>query len=115
VRLPAPSEIPLMLHIDRCVCVDCTFAEMRSLAERKKLDFKGISRETNCGMGCGLCIPYIKMMLRTGQTVFDEMLTEADVEREIRDAASDAGGRRSRAQGGESSRHRSAGSAEGSA
>ncbi len=77
-----------MLHIDRCVCMDCSFVELRALAERKSLDFKGLSRETGCGMACGLCVPYIKVMLRTGTTVFEEMLTEADVEREVRDSKS---------------------------
>lgn len=75
-----------MLHIDRCVCVDCTFCELKELAQRKQLDFKGLSRETGCGMGCGLCVPYIKVMLKTGTTVFDGMLTEADVDREVRDS-----------------------------
>lgn len=75
-----------MLHIDRCVCMDCTFEELKELAAKRGLDFRGLSRATGCGMGCGLCTPYIKVMISTGQTVFTEMLTEADVAREVREA-----------------------------
>lgn len=66
--------------------MDCTFDELKELAEQRKLDFRGLSRATGCGMGCGLCSAYIKVMLATGQTVFTEMITEADVAREVRDA-----------------------------
>lgn len=74
-----------MLHIDRCVCTGCSFSELRALADKKQLDFKALSRETGCGMGCGLCVPYIQVMLKTGQTVFNEMLPESTVERPVRD------------------------------
>jgi bacterioferritin-associated ferredoxin len=77
-----------MLHIDRCVCMDCTLEELKELAKQRKLDFRGLSRATGCGMGCGLCSPYIKVMLATGETVFTEMITEADVAREVREARS---------------------------
>ena len=33
-------------------------------------------RETGCGAGCGLCRPYLRRMLATGETVFRELLTE---------------------------------------
>jgi bacterioferritin-associated ferredoxin len=82
-----PETVPHhMLHIDRCVCMDCSFEELKQLAAAKKLDLRGLSRATGCGMGCGLCKPYIKVMLASGKTVFTEMLTEADVTREVRDA-----------------------------
>jgi bacterioferritin-associated ferredoxin len=35
-----------------------------------------IGRETLCGAQCGLCRPYLREMLRTGKTVFTEILTE---------------------------------------
>ncbi|MBL9119334.1 MAG: (2Fe-2S)-binding protein [Phycisphaerae bacterium] len=79
-----------MLHIDRCVCTDCTFEELKELAAKKNLDFRALSRASGCGMGCGLCTPYIKVMLATGETVFTEMLTEADVAREVRNAKSNS-------------------------
>ena len=33
-------------------------------------------RETGCGDQCGLCRPYIRRMLATGETVFHEIITE---------------------------------------
>jgi len=33
-------------------------------------------RETGCGAQCGLCRPYLRRMLETGETVFAEILTE---------------------------------------
>ena len=33
-------------------------------------------RETGCGDECGLCRPYLRVMLATGQTVFHELLPE---------------------------------------
>jgi bacterioferritin-associated ferredoxin len=32
--------------------------------------------ETGCGAQCGLCRPYLRRMLETGQTTFHELLTE---------------------------------------
>lgn len=65
-----------MLRIDRCVCVGCTFAELLLRARASGLDRAGLERETGCGSRCGLCGPYIDEMLRTGQTVFHELLIE---------------------------------------
>jgi bacterioferritin-associated ferredoxin len=31
-------------------------------------DFDQLVKKTNCGHGCGLCLPYIRVMLRTGRT-----------------------------------------------
>jgi bacterioferritin-associated ferredoxin len=33
-----------------------------------------IVRETGCGSHCGLCRPYLRQMLETGQTAFHELL-----------------------------------------
>ncbi len=66
------------LPVDRCVCFDVTFAEMKShLAERDD----GASTQPNaaldilrarfgCGRGCPLCVPYIRAMLTTGRIAF---------------------------------------------
>jgi bacterioferritin-associated ferredoxin len=33
-------------------------------------------RETGCGGQCGLCRPYLRRMLETGETIFRELLRE---------------------------------------
>ncbi len=57
------------MGVDRCVCHDVTFAELRELVDAGVTDLEGLARHTGCGTGCGLCVPYIRVMLRTGQTV----------------------------------------------
>ncbi len=56
--------------VTRCICHDVTFAELRGLADRTGADLTELSRRTGCGTGCGCCIPYIRLMLRTRQTHF---------------------------------------------
>ncbi len=63
-----------MLRIDRCVCLNRSFSELKELAKSKGLDFAGLRAATGCGTGCGLCVPYVKVMLRTGQTEFRELI-----------------------------------------
>jgi bacterioferritin-associated ferredoxin len=70
-----------MFRIDRCVCRDVTFDELRTMARREGLGLAALMRRTGAGEGCGLCTPYLTLMLRTGQTSFHELLTEADVAR----------------------------------
>jgi bacterioferritin-associated ferredoxin len=35
-----------------------------------------LMRETGCGMQCGLCRPYLRRMLATGETTFHELLRD---------------------------------------
>jgi bacterioferritin-associated ferredoxin len=35
-----------------------------------------LMHETGCGAQCGLCKPYLRRMLRTGETEFHEIITE---------------------------------------
>ncbi len=68
------------MGVDRCVCTQMTFAELKSHADRTGAD-AGAMRETyGCGGHCGLCLPYIQAMLETGQTRFP-VLSTAEVER----------------------------------
>ena len=63
-----------MIRIDRCVCMKRTFTELKELASARSLDFEALRTETGCGAGCGLCASYVKEMLRSGKTVFHELL-----------------------------------------
>jgi bacterioferritin-associated ferredoxin len=58
------------MHVDRCICHAVTFAELKEISDRDGLDFAGLRARTGCCRGCGLCEPYIRLMLCTGRTSF---------------------------------------------
>jgi len=53
-----------------------SFERLLPIAREKEWGVDDIARETLCGAGCGLCRPYIREMLKTGKTVFTDILTE---------------------------------------
>jgi len=57
-------------RVDRCVCLDITFVELKRRSEKEHLDFDALSRATGCCTVCTSCEPYVRLMLRTGQTDF---------------------------------------------
>jgi bacterioferritin-associated ferredoxin len=71
------------LCIDRCVCYDRTFAELRIASVTEDLGMDELSKRFGCGTCCGMCRPYIERMLETGETVFHQIV----VAREGEDAA----------------------------
>lgn len=58
------------MEVDRCVCFEVTFDRLKRHADEHGGGYEQLRREFNCGRGCGLCIPYIRRMLRTGETSF---------------------------------------------
>lgn len=66
----------MTLEIDRCICRRFPFAELLPLVRANDWSLDDVMRETGCGAQCGLCRPYIRRMLATGETVFREILTE---------------------------------------
>lgn len=65
------------LRIDRCVCRQRDFAELLRLAQLNGWDLDALASATGCSRQCGLCRPYLRRMLTTGETVFHEILVEA--------------------------------------
>jgi bacterioferritin-associated ferredoxin len=65
-----------MFRINRCVCMGRTFEELKELAAANGWDANELRKKTGCGGGCGLCVPYVRIMLRTGQTEFCELIRE---------------------------------------
>jgi len=61
------------MSVNRCVCMDLAFEELLSIARDNGLTYEELSARTGCGRGCGLCGPYVKLMLRTGRTSFEPM------------------------------------------
>lgn len=66
----------MTLTIDRCVCRDVPFADVLPLARANGWSLPELVRETGCGGNCGLCRPYLRRMLATGETVFHEIITD---------------------------------------
>jgi bacterioferritin-associated ferredoxin len=64
------------VEIDRCVCRRFPFAALLPLAREHGWTLDDIAEETGCGAQCGLCRPYLRRMLQTGETVFFQILTD---------------------------------------
>ncbi len=66
------------MQIDRCVCFDLTFAFVLNDAQEKQRTVEQVELSLGCGGGCGLCRPYLRRCLRTGETSFEYIITDAD-------------------------------------
>ena len=67
------------MNIDRCYCFVETFASLKAVAQAKGATcVADLQAHVEFGQNCQLCHPYIRRMLRTGETVFHEIITEAD-------------------------------------
>ena len=71
---------PAQLRIDRCVCQRTLFADLLPLARAGNWSLETLMQETGCGDQCGLCLPYLRQMLRDGTTVFHSVLRLQDEE-----------------------------------
>jgi bacterioferritin-associated ferredoxin len=67
--------VPSIL-VTMCVCRRTPFAQLLPLARAGGWGLDELARETGCGAGCGLCRPYLRRMLETGETEFRELLRE---------------------------------------
>lgn len=67
------------MRIDRCACFQVTFADLMAVAHHTGAgDVEQLQRHVDFGQRCRLCHPYVRRMLRTGETVFSEILTDRD-------------------------------------
>ena len=58
--------------VTRCVCFDVSFAEMKEVADANGIrDFETLQQHIQFGQKCELCHPYVRRMLRSGETEFD--------------------------------------------
>jgi len=53
-------------QVNRCVCVGKTFELLKAFE-----NFEAAQAATRCGVECGGCVPYIKLMFASGETAFD--------------------------------------------
>jgi bacterioferritin-associated ferredoxin len=65
--------------VSRCICRNVAFAELLPRARAAEWSLGDLMRETGCGVQCGLCRPYLRRMLQTGETEFHELLTGDDL------------------------------------
>jgi bacterioferritin-associated ferredoxin len=64
------------VRITWCVCRQTPFEHLLRLAREHDWDVEAVTAQTGCGDQCGLCRPYLRRMLATGETVFHEILSE---------------------------------------
>lgn len=63
------------MRIDRCVCFGVSFETLRAIAEACGADsVEALQRHVRFGLNCGMCRPYVRRMLETGEVVFTEIL-----------------------------------------
>ncbi len=55
------------MGVDRCYCVNVEFARLIEMHKHDGRTFAQISAETRCGTQCGLCVPYARAAIATGQ------------------------------------------------
>jgi bacterioferritin-associated ferredoxin len=62
--------------VSRCICRSLAFSELLPRARAARWSLEDLMSETGAGAECGLCRPYLRRMLRTGETAFYELLSE---------------------------------------
>ena len=63
------------MTVDRCVCFGRTFADLKRVADRTgAASAEALQAHAVFGRKCGLCRPYVRRMLATGETVFHEVV-----------------------------------------
>lgn len=60
-----------MSTVNRCICHKKPFSEIKEYAEKHECaTVRELQQQDVCSNGCGFCIPYIEMMLESGETEF---------------------------------------------
>ena len=62
--------------VSMCLCRQVPFASLLPRARAGGWGLEELIAATGCGAGCGLCRPYLRRMLATGETEFHELLRE---------------------------------------
>ncbi len=72
-------------NVNRCVCHNTTFERWLELKKKNNWSMEEASDATQCGQGCGMCRPYLKVVAALEQTVLPAMIPE-DLEEMAREA-----------------------------
>ena len=61
--------------IARCVCFGKRFSELKKIADKTgSKTVEELQQHVRFGLNCQRCPPYVKEMLKTGQTVFEHII-----------------------------------------
>jgi bacterioferritin-associated ferredoxin len=55
------------MTVNRCVCHDVYFKTLIRLAQSESCSINDLADMTGATTGCGTCLPYLKLALKTGQ------------------------------------------------
>lgn len=59
------------MPIDRCICHKISFEQIKLVSEKMNLNtVEELQKRKICSTNCRLCVPYVKVLLRSGKTVF---------------------------------------------
>ncbi|HWA40302.1 MAG TPA: (2Fe-2S)-binding protein [Gemmatimonadales bacterium] len=64
------------MRIDRCICTGLTFREVGEQARANGWDLEAVRDRLGAGANCGLCRPYLRRTLSSGETVFHTVITD---------------------------------------
>lgn len=78
------------MEVTRCICHDVSFAELKRLSDKEGLGLGELRDRTGCCTGCTMCEPYVRRMLRTGETEMP-LMSPAEVDREMAQREGDQG------------------------
>jgi hypothetical protein len=71
--------MPERVCIDRCVCFDKKFVVLQQIATARNVrTLVDLQEEAGFGLACRMCHPYVRRMLRTGETVFHVIVQDGD-------------------------------------
>ncbi len=63
--------------VDHCVCFHRPFVDLLKIAKKTGAKtLEDLQEETQFGLACRLCNPYVRRMLVTGETSFEELIDE---------------------------------------
>ncbi len=66
--------------VEKCICFGVSFERLLAIAEHEGGGLLAAHRQTGCGARCGLCLPYIQLVLQSRETRLPVMWSE-DFER----------------------------------
>lgn len=59
------------MPVDRCICHNILFREIKRIADERGITtLEELQVEKISSTSCKLCLPYVREMLKTGQTSF---------------------------------------------
>ncbi|MEM9167305.1 MAG: (2Fe-2S)-binding protein [Planctomycetota bacterium] len=78
------------MPVDRCVCHRVPFTELAErLRDGRAVTLEDLADQTGCSTGCGMCEPYVRLVIATGRTSYS-VLPPHEIERILEDASTDS-------------------------